>query len=235
MAFLQPLTREERFRKTDDGWTIRLVRPGGEIAAPDTTPAEVPTPPAEEASALTDELVSRGVTASTAAEIVRQFAAEAVGAKLEVFDWLSRRNDRRLRVNPAGYLVDSIRKDYAPPQGFESSAARTRRQETHREVAQETEERYRLKVNAEARARAERDAIEDYWRSLTAEQQSRLDADALALADRESWETCKNKPALAKMFRRNLRQEKIRKLLREREAGVAHDGIPHGSREESSD
>jgi hypothetical protein len=159
------------------------------------------------------------VTEATAGELARQFPEERIRAKVEVFDWLAERQDPRVRVNPAGYLVDSVRKDYAPPKGFESPAQRASRLEAEREARICASKAQRQKFDEEATALAERDAIDDYWQSLTRDQQERLDADALAAADPETWESCRNKPALARMYRRNLRNDRIRKLLKERERG----------------
>ena len=38
--------------------------------------------------------------------------------KLEVFDWLTEKKDKRVAKSPAGYLVKSISEDYAAPKGF---------------------------------------------------------------------------------------------------------------------
>jgi hypothetical protein len=227
MAFLLPLPREDRFQKRDGGWIIRLVRSPDEAAleaaGPATTsvdqppePEPAPAPARAPVPSPAEELATRGVTPSTAAEIVAQFPAEVIAVKLDVFDWLSERNDRRVRVNPAGYLVDSIRKGYAPPRGFETKEARLCRREAERQA----EAADRLEADVKARARAERESIDRYWQSLDPEQRSQLDAEALALADRDAWEACKSKPALARLFRRSLRDEYIRKVLAEREAKV---------------
>ena len=61
---------------------------------------------------------------------------------------------------------------------------------------------------------AELEAIEDYWRALNPQEQNRLDAAALAEADPESWESCRHNPALARMYRRSLRHDLIRKRLK---------------------
>ena len=58
---------------------------------------------------------------------MRQCDTQAVAAKIEVFDWLAGRKDKRIQRNPAGYLVESIRQDYAPPKGFEPKAVREAR------------------------------------------------------------------------------------------------------------
>jgi hypothetical protein len=213
IEFLEPLPREERYQKNGREWTIRLVRSPADVLLEEEPVVEEPPP-------LARELVARGVTEATALELARQFPAEAIQAKVEVFDWLAQRKDPKVRVNPAGYLVDSVRKDYAPPKGFESPAQRARRLEAEREAQICASKAQRQKLDEETRAQAEREAIEKYWQSLTREQQEQLDADALAAADPGTWESYRNKPALARMYRTNLRHDRIRKLLKERERGA---------------
>jgi hypothetical protein len=204
--FLEPLSREERYRKNGRDWTIRLMRRGA--AGPPAL-----GPPASERAPLAAALAARGVTEATAADLARHYPAESIAAKLEVFDWLTARKDARIRLNAAGYLVDSIRKDYAPPKGFESQADRDQRLTTERAAEEGAQRSRHQKLDDEARMLAELDAIEEYWRALGPEEQARLDAAALADADPESWESCRRNPALARMYRRSLRHDLIRKRL----------------------
>ena len=67
------------------------------------------------------------MTATSAAELVLAYPEERIRAKLEAFDWLIQKKDKRVSKNPAGYLAESIRKDYTPPRGFESMAERQQR------------------------------------------------------------------------------------------------------------
>ena len=78
---------------------------------------------------LVAELVKRGVTRATAAELVQQHPAETIQAKIDVFDWLVEKQDKRVAKSPAGYLVKSIANDYATPKGFASRAERQAREE----------------------------------------------------------------------------------------------------------
>ena len=52
------------------------------------------------------------MTKATAAELVQQHPAELIGQKIDVFDWLVYKQDKRLAKSPAGYLVKSIADDY---------------------------------------------------------------------------------------------------------------------------
>ena len=222
IGFLAPLGRDERYRKNGRDWTIRLVRnpPGASLAACAGAGGGAPSP-------LTLS-VARGVTETTAAELVAAVPRRGDPGQDRSLRLAGRAQGPGVQRNPAGYLVDSIRKGYAPPKGFESEADRARRLERTAQ-AQATPPRRAAGRRTGDPCGAEVDAIEAYWRSLTPLQQERLDAEALA-TDPEGWESCRNKPALARMFRRNLSPRanssppEIRPdLIRD------HDEIPKGS------
>jgi hypothetical protein len=183
IGFLSPLSRDDRYTRIDRGqWTIRLSRQSPALVTPPSAPpqAEAPPPP------LAAELTARGVTKATAAELVQQYPAEQIAAKLEVFDWLMEKQDKRLAKSPEGYLVTSIRSDYKAPKGFVSKADRDRQAEAKRQAEQNAAEARRQKQAEDARERAERQAIARYWESLTAGQQAELQAKADAGADPET-------------------------------------------------
>ena len=94
-------------------------------------PKREPGPPS-----LVTELIKREVTKTTAAELVQKHPAETIQAKLDVFDWLMEKHDKRVAKSPAGYLVKSITDDYAPPKGFVPKAER-RRQEDARQAKEQ--------------------------------------------------------------------------------------------------
>jgi hypothetical protein len=191
IGFLKPLSRSDRYTRIDRGqWSIRLARPSPALAAPQPAdPAVVePEPP------LVVELVNRGVTRATAAELVRQHPADAIEAKIEVFDWLAEKRDKRVSKNPGGYLAESIRKGYVPPKGFESKAAREQRQADERERKRQAEEaRRRTEAEERAREEAEQLRVDTYLASLTAEERAALQAEALAKAN----------PFYARQYRRS--------------------------------
>jgi Replication initiator protein A len=198
VGFLCPLSRDDRYNRVDRGrWTIRLTagplgknpRPVRQLPPPPTMPdppdidepaATPPTPP------LVTELVSRGITKTTAADLVGQYPADAIEAKLAVFDWLMEKPDRRVARSPAGYLVKSIADDYAAPKGFESRAAREARAEAKRQVDREAAAGRHQQREQEARDQAERQAVDAYLRRLTPAERSALEAEALARADPEA-------------------------------------------------
>lgn len=150
-GFLEPMEDEERYVKEGAGWKVVFRRAGqGAAASAEAEAAAESEPPA------VGWLVERGVTPATARELARDFAADLITAKVEVFDWMMAKNDRRASKNPPGYLAKSIRDDFAVPKGFRSPA----QLEADRQTAEEASRREEA-LRAEARARADRQDAED--------------------------------------------------------------------------
>lgn len=236
-GFLEPLTREERYGREGRDWTIRLVRrldhPAEELAEDQEAEAQAvevlaaeaqavqarlvfePDSPAVELPEAARELISRGVTQTTALKIVEQHPAEKISAKIEVFDWLVGRQDRRLRESPAGYLVKSIVDDYAIPKGFEPRAVRDRREEAERRERQRQAEEQRRRQAEQAREAADRARITSFWEAMGPAEQAQFEADALAQASEPllaSHRDTQGTP-LEVLARRLIREAHIRKLL----------------------
>ena len=238
VGFLRPMGRDERYNRIDRGrWTIRLTagplgkkpRPVRQLPPPSTLPdlpdiAEpadarpMPTPP----SPLVTELVNRGVTGTTAADLVRQYPADAIEAKLEVFDWLVEKQDKRVARSPAGYLVKSITDDYAAPKGFESRAARQARAEAKRQADREAAEGRRREREQAARDQARRQAVDAHLEGLTSAERKALEAEVLAAADPEARRGYEEAPA-------RLRPTMLLVLVREHVAWeLGREAIPAG-------
>jgi hypothetical protein len=186
IGFLEPMDRSERYAKVGRGqWTITLVRkatlppdPPEDAAGPPCPAAASPDP---STAAAVEALTGRGVTPATAAELVAAYDGGQILAKVEMFDWLVAKKDKRVSRNPGGYLVESVRKNYAAPKGYESRADRERR------LAAEAEQRRKVEAakrqaEAEQRARneSEQARIQAYWDALPVDGQERLVADAMA-------------------------------------------------------
>jgi hypothetical protein len=135
---------------------------------------------------LVAELAHRGITRTTAADLVRHHPTERIEAKLEVFDWLMEKQDKRVAKSPAGYLVKSISDDYAAPKGFESRAARQARADAKRQADQQAAADRRRQQEQEARDQAERQAVDAYLQRLTPPERKALEAEALAQASPEA-------------------------------------------------
>ena len=178
VGFLEPMGKEDRYRKDGKNWRIRLVAKAKATTLPAIQQDNQPPPPA-----LVTELTKRGVTDKRAAELVQSHPAETIQLKIEVFDWLLGTKDKRVAKSPEGYLVKSICDDYRPPKGFVSAAERQRRAEARQAKDREAAEERRRKQEQEARELEEKKAILAYWESRTPEQQAEIDAASLAQAD----------------------------------------------------
>lgn len=171
-GFLEPLGPNERFVKILPGaWKIVLVGKGVRNIAP-----QKPGP-----SELEVALIARGVTPATAAELQGAFPEEQIRARIEVFDWLVEKKDRRISKSPGGYLAESIRKGYAAPKGFVPKAERVKRLRTEAEQGRQAgEARQRAESEERAREEAQQARIAAYWASLTPADQEALKKRALA-------------------------------------------------------
>jgi hypothetical protein len=192
-GFLEPMSDEELYVKDGGEWKVVFRRMRADLPAPEAT---VPEPP------LVQALSGRGVTPITARELVENFPAEAIAEKLEVFDWLIAKKDRRVSRNPAGYLAKSIRDDFAAPKGFRSRA----RVEAERLAAEAAERELaagRLDSRSrDARDKAEKEAVDAHLAGLTPEQRTELEREAFASSELD-----------AKLFGRVIVRDHVKKVL----------------------
>ncbi len=174
-GFLKGALDEERFRKVTCGeWRVLFER---RTLVPARSAPAVLQP---ESELLKQALIERGVTPSTAQKTMATAELERVRSQLEVFDWMMAHRDRRISKNPAGFLVSSIRSEYATPKGFVSREDRAEEERRTAERRQRTEERARAEVaRREAQERARREAIDEFWRRQSADERRRLEAEAL--------------------------------------------------------
>jgi hypothetical protein len=175
-GFLEPMSREERFTKLGRGqWSITFVRraPKVEGRASKLEPA-----------GLEKALIERGVTPATAAELAAGFAEEHIQQRIEAFDWLVGKKDKRVSKSPGGYLADSIRKGYTTPKGFESKADREAREAAEEEKRRKVKAaKERAEAAEKAREEAEQARTRAYWDSLSGPEQEALRAEALSKAN----------------------------------------------------
>jgi hypothetical protein len=177
IGFIDEMGRDERYEKVARGeWKITFSR------------REVPKAKGREAPAATGELeqalIARGVTPVVAAGLAGSHPDEHIRERIEIFDWLSGKKDKRVAKNPGGYLAESIRKGYVPPKGFESELAREKKQADELERKRQAEEA-RRRAESEERAceEAERHRVSAYLDSLTPEEREALQAEAIAKAN----------------------------------------------------
>lgn len=112
-GFLEKLSDNERYLNVEKGrWRILFVR-GPKRRAEEEAARALNT-----REALYAELLSRGVHHLVAKDLTERFEPDHIRAKIEVFDWFMMNSQENVIRNPAGYLVASIRDDYAMPNEF---------------------------------------------------------------------------------------------------------------------
>jgi hypothetical protein len=146
--------------------------------------------------------------------LTRDYAAEVIGLRLEVFDWLTAKNDPQIDRNPAGYLISSIRKQYPVPKGFVSSADRQRKQDARNDKARQADDERRRRLDQAAREREERRKIDAFWNAMTPQAQAAFDLTAQAEADPESRQLLEG--SMRKFGIKAIRDQSILKRLRDR-------------------
>jgi hypothetical protein len=187
-GFLEPMTRQQRYtKKGPKDWRINLAMKGAAKAAPSfgSSVIELPFQSVREAppEGLVGELVHRNVTLATAEELAARFSADVISAKIEVFDWLLSKKDKKVTTNPAGYLVDSIRKGYVIPKGFVSKAEKQAKAAAEAEAQQKAEQIRLAKLEQKARD-AEQDRLlqqraDEYLAGLSPTERDEIEKAAL--------------------------------------------------------
>jgi hypothetical protein len=162
-GFLKGLPPEERFvRRAKGEWTAVFLREGRQT-----------TCSVEKESELVKALADRGVTLSSARTLVAQTEKGKIKEKIALFDWLSARKDQRIRLSPAGFLYQSIAHDFALPEDYIVATATPKPRATERKVI--PLQRHIAVKNAEAKSSSDRRLIDEFWNSLPAEEQERIE------------------------------------------------------------
>jgi hypothetical protein len=186
VGFLEPLSEDERFIKKGREWSVRFLQ-----KAPALTLVVPPLAADEQASLspLIDELITRGVGKEKAQRIAERFEPATIKTKLEVFDWLVAKKDKRAAKSPAGFLVKSIEEDYPAPKDFISKAEQQQRLEARqaRERLESAERSRKQQQDFLNRAKDQRDLA--YWKGLSADEQAQLLQTIDALATPEQLES----------------------------------------------
>lgn len=194
-------------------------------ALPEPEPGPGPT------GELVRELTARGVTGTTARELVAHYPEERIRRQLAFADDLREADGGRIS-SLGGYLARSIRDDYAAPPGFEARQERRRREEAAREAARREAEAKRIQQEQDRRERAVQEKVSGYWLGLPTDRQRALDAAALRAAEPDVVETYRKfqqtgNPLAEVLFRTSVRDPHIRRLLG-LGPGEALPGTPEG-------
>jgi hypothetical protein len=115
-------------------------------------------------------------------QLVREHTANQIQGKIEVFDALLRKGDRRISRNPAGFLVQSIRHNYSPPAGLGNkvscfNAGQPARTKDHNERFLSAKIRIQFEVGD-----AESSVVTQYLSQLPASERAELEGKALLQA-----------------------------------------------------
>ncbi len=171
-------------------WEI-LIQPGPKARAEYRAftkrggPAVLEIEPLETPTLLTPleqterDLIERGVTATVAAELVQEHSEEKIRAQMERVDWLAAKHPDRI-AEPAAYLVQAIKQDFAAPKGFVSQAAKQRREESKLAKERQADEARRKEREQAQREQAIVNMLDARIKELTAQELEELDAASLA-------------------------------------------------------
>ena len=133
-------------------------------------------------SPMVAQLTERQVSPAMAARLVRDYSAERIAAMVELFDWHNARGEAR----GPGFLVSGIRSadPFTSPPGFETTAARRRRETAaHSRNAAERELRRKRDAQATRNDRARQQAFLAFWEQLSQTQQSQFETAAFENAN----------------------------------------------------
>jgi hypothetical protein len=141
--FLHPCPEEYRFRKLSRGqYEVTFEKQ----QTPINRQAEIIVGPTT-GHPLQRALIERGVSANVAADIMSstELTEEQIQEKIEIHDWLIKRQDPRISKSRTGFLVASIRRNYPKPNGFQTRADREANLaiQAEREEAQAEREEHR--------------------------------------------------------------------------------------------
>lgn len=217
-GYLKPLPVKERFVNVRRGeWDVVFIR---------AARAAVEGAESHQPIGFEFQLVERGVTASVAARLVRDYPAELIEAKVQVFDQLTARRDARISKNPAGYLVESIRKDYAPPARLQKTASFSI---VKSKASDQSKAREPAKRPEDKKFYVEQQRIEKHLAELSTEGLAELEIEALKsspsfLVKRFRQAVASGSETLVRQYRRCLLERHLRAIFRSRGDSVPVKG-----------
>ncbi|AGA31700.1 hypothetical protein Sinac_7671 (plasmid) [Singulisphaera acidiphila DSM 18658] len=173
-------------------------------------------------SELEAELIAFGVTPEIAGELVSAYSEERIKAQLERVSWAINKKPDKID-EPAAYLVEAIKKDFAAPKSFVSHAEKQRREEAKKKKDRLASEALRRQKQQEADEAAELQRADDYYAALSPEDQAAINsqADALATPGDLAGELAEGFESLRRIGQLIRRREFIRNLLRSSEPMAA--------------
>jgi hypothetical protein len=206
--FLKRMPESERFVKISSGeWLVRFESSSSEGQSKLSSCEQ-------DKQTLLQALVERGITPTSAAHLVRAYSEEKIKTHLEVFDWMLTQNDPKVSRNPAGFLVASIKEEYAPPKGFLTKDEKEKREKISQERKSKDERRKAAALaREEDKARARKGMIETFWKNISADERRRLEAEALSEATAVQRQTIDRGGAFAATIRKSIFDAYALKLM----------------------
>ena len=149
-------------------------------------------------------------------QTVAAHPADRIQAQLEIFDWLVAQKDPKVSKNPPGFLVASIKGEYAPPKNFISREEQQKRDAQADERKARDEARLKEKATKEeAQRTAKETAIQGFWQSLSDEERQRSEGEALASANTLQRGLIEGTGPLAEAARKSLLDAYALKILQQ--------------------
>ena len=187
---IEPLDKKKRYPKQGVGkYRVIFKQKARPLFASPALPAPAKTIQVEELPPLAKELVDRGVSPSTARDLVLGTPDEPIPSdrepvirkQIEVFDWMKGSSAEWNKIkNPPGFLVGAIQNDYAPPRGFEAVAEKEARKAWEQEAQRRELEQRRQKLAVNSWADRVKVMIEERLKSLSSKERAALEEKLIA-------------------------------------------------------
>lgn len=165
IGFIAPVAYRKQRPKV---WQIAISK--SPAAASDPSPAAAAAP-------LEAGLVERGIGAAVACSLAAEHSESRIREKLQFFDWLVARRDRRVSKNPPGFLTAAIRKNYPLPKDYLQTTK-------YKSQVSSPAKRRSLATEEPKPLTAEKQALSDAFRALPPETQQAIEQQAVTAASR---------------------------------------------------
>lgn len=211
--FIEPMPRDKRYTKQGRDWIIRITKRRPPLPSPEKHIVKVGGSYSVAIDAarhtLEQRLNGHGVTPKITAELIRDYPAERIEAKVDLLEWLEEYKAGYVK-EPGAWLVRAIRDDYAPPKGYMSKTEREVQRKSADQARKQSEEERQRAADEKSRQRAEADAVDAYWRRLTPDEQAALEDKALKTMPCDP--SVLNSP-LKRSYLKTIRESYMRTLL----------------------
>lgn len=168
-GFLVPRSKEQRYTKHGKSWKISFTQ-------------QTKACPVQEDSVA--KLISCGVSSKNAELIARDFDAESIEKRIDIFEWVQENQPETLR-NPAGYLADSIRNDYQVPADYRTPEQIQSGQQFKAKVLKTKDAEKRLERLENEQEQRKRAHVVELRQRLSAEELTTIEEFALSQVSEE--------------------------------------------------